>query len=59
MQRQNKKRRRPGRRRGAAVLSNTGTKGGGDPVSQTRLLAGIGCGGIREEEDAAAEDRLF
>jgi len=27
------------------------------PVIQARLVAGIGCGGIREEEDAAAKAR--
>ncbi|UWQ73570.1 hypothetical protein [Leisingera sp. M658] len=53
---------------------NGGTQGGGGvppfcqtpefreeeiPVIQIRLLTGIRCGGIREEEDAAAKARPF
>ncbi len=39
---------------GAAVHDNIGTKGGGDPDVFCSGLAGIGCGDIREEEDATA-----
>jgi len=39
---------------GTAVHDNIGTKGGGDPDVFCSGLAGIGCGDIREEEDATA-----
>ena len=47
------------RRRGTAVLTSPGNKGGGAPVRLGPAFAGIRCGDIREEEDVTAKHRFL